>query len=183
MSLMNKIRNPVPGKKLRIHSEARPAGRPVGRWREYWVDNVHEFDGGEDTIGGRPRNGIAEMRQHMSALYESGGMPEAWDDVNGVFLDPEKVVSARAEEMKFFEKLGVYRRVPRALVKEMNGNIVSTKWLDTNKGDKDNPNYRSRFVAREFNQGRDDTLYASTPPLEALRLIISHASTEDENDK
>ena len=33
------------------------------------------------------------------------------------------------------------------------------------------------MVAREFNLGRDDALYASTPPLEALRLIISHAAT------
>ena len=57
--------------------------------------------------------------------------------------------------------------------------MVSVKWLDTNKGDKDNPNYRSRLVAREFNTGKDDTLYASTPPLEALRLIVSHASTVD----
>ena len=55
--------------------------------------------------------------------------------------------------------------------------MVTVKWLDTNKGDRANPNYRSRLVAREFNQGKDDTLYASTPPLEALRLIISHAAT------
>ena len=57
--------------------------------------------------------------------------------------------------------------------------MVTVKWLDTNKGDKDNPNYRSRLVAREFNTGKDDTLYASTPPLEALRVIVSHASTVD----
>ena len=64
-------------------------------------------------------------------------------------------------------------------MREVGGKMVSVKWLDTNKGDKDNPNYRSRLVAREFNTGKDDTLYASTPPLEALRLIVSHASTVD----
>ena len=57
--------------------------------------------------------------------------------------------------------------------------MISVKWLDTNKGDRDNPNYRSRLVGREFNDSKDDTLYASTPPLEALRAIISHASTVD----
>ena len=31
---------------------------------------------------------------------------------------------------------------------------------------------------REFNVGRDDALYASTPPLEALRLIVSYAATQ-----
>ena len=38
-------------------------------------------------------------------------------------------------------------------------------------------NYRSRLAGREFNIGRDDALYASTPPLEALRLIVSYAAT------
>ncbi len=33
------------------------------------------------------------------------------------------------------------------------------------------------MVGREFNVGRDDALYAATPPLEALRVVISHAAT------
>ena len=59
--------------------------------------------------------------------------------------------------------------------------MVSVKWLDTNNGDRNHPNYRSRLVAREYNVGKDDTLYASTPPLEALRSIVSHAATVDPN--
>ena len=62
MSLMDRIMNPIPGKRIRIHSASRPAGRPIGHWPECWVDNVHEFDGGEDVIGDKPRDGIAEMR-------------------------------------------------------------------------------------------------------------------------
>ena len=61
--------------------------------------------------------------------------------------------------------------------------MITVKWLDTNKGDKENPNYRSRLVGREYNEGKDDSLYASTPPLEALRLIVSHAATIEENHK
>ena len=37
--------------------------------------------------------------------------------------------------------------------------------------------YRSRLVGHEFKIGRDDAVYVSTPPLEALRLIVSHAAT------
>ena len=55
--------------------------------------------------------------------------------------------------------------------------MVSVKWLDTNKEDWFSSNHRSRLVDREFNQGQGDTLYASQLPLEALRLIVSHAST------
>ena len=54
------------------------------------------------------------MKAQMSALYEKNGMPEAWDDTNNAFLEPHKVVAARAEVMSFCKKLGVYRRVPRA---------------------------------------------------------------------
>ena len=46
----------------------------------------------------------------MDALYSRHGVPEAWDDMNEVFLDPEAVKFAREEEMAFFKKLGVYRR-------------------------------------------------------------------------
>ncbi len=50
-------------------------------------------------------------------------------------------------------------------------------WSDTNKGDADNPNVRCRLVGKEFRTGPDDALFAITPPLDALRLIISRAST------
>ena len=48
-----------------------------------------------------------------------------------------------------------------------------------NKGDAAHPNYRSRLVGKEFKTYADDALYASTPPLEALRLIMSKAATDD----
>ena len=35
-----------------------------------------------------------------------------------------------------------------------------------------------RLVGREFNVGRDDALYAFTPALEALRLIVSYAAIQ-----
>ena len=50
-----------------------------------------------------------------------------------------------------------------------------------NKGDSEEPEYCPRLVAREFAVGKDDALYAATPPMEALRIIISHAATTPEN--
>ena len=76
--------------------------RPIGGWRCNWLDCMHEPEGGADMYGGRIRNGIEELQTHMSSLYESGGMPEAWDDVNNVSLDPEQVKKAMAEDMPFF---------------------------------------------------------------------------------
>ena len=57
------------------------------------------------------------------------------------------------------------------MIKQVGGRLESVKWLETNKGDWDIPNYRSRLVAMQYNDSKDDTLYASTPPLGALRMI------------
>ena len=50
--------------------------------------------------------------------------------------------------MAFFKKLGVYERVHKSQVQATGGKMITVKWLDTSKGDKDNPNYRSRLVGR-----------------------------------
>ena len=55
---------------------------------------------------------------------------------------------------------------------------VSTKWLDTNKGDSVHLNIRSKSVAREIAHERDTAMFAATPPLEANKLLYSLATTE-----
>ena len=42
-----------------------------------------------------------------------------------------------------------------------------------NKGDTEKPDMRCILVGQEYNTGENDELYASTPPLEALRYVIS----------
>ena len=51
--------------------------------------------------------------------------------------------------------------------------IISTKWLDQNKGDNAAPNYRSRLVRCEFALEKWDDLFAATPLLESLRAILT----------
>ena len=67
--------------------------------------------------------------------------------------------------------------VPRADQRKCNGKIIKTRWIDINKGDATKPNYRSSRVGKEVRTHADDALYASTPLLEALRLIVSRAAT------
>ena len=60
--------------------------------------------------------------------------------------------------------------------------LLSPAWsrrftADVSKGDSEELEDRSRLVGREFAVGRDGALYAVTPPLEAFRIIISHAAT------
>eukprot|EP00972_Heterocapsa_arctica_P060092 8862816-Heterocapsa_arctica.AAC.1 len=48
------------------------------------------------------------------------------------------------------------------------------------KGTEDDPNYQSRIVAKELkatHPGDPAGLYAATPPLEAVKSVISHAAS------
>ena len=55
-------------------------------------------------------------------------------------LDSAKVVAAERAELKRFEEMGVYERVPRAeALNDPEGKFVKVKWVRTNKGwDTDN---------------------------------------------
>ena len=73
--------------------------------------------------------------------------------------------------------MNAYTRCPRSAVEEEGGKTIDVRWIDVNRGDCDDPIYRSILVGREFDTTKDDGLYATTPPLEALRLIGSYAAT------
>ena len=98
----------------------------------------------------------------------------AIDDVSGQVLDPKLMVAARRDELAYFREMGVYDKVDVAECwKETGKPPIGVRWVDINKGDSTNPNYRSRLVAKEFNTGVCPELYAATPPSECLRLMLS----------
>ena len=55
---------------------------------------------------------------------------------------------------------------------------IKLRWIDINKGDKVNPEYRSRIVAKDFKIDKRWDVFAATPPLEALKMLISLWMTE-----
>ena len=58
--------------------------------------------------------------------------------------------------------------VTRAEQEQSLGKIIGVGWVDMNKGDSEDPEYRYRLVGREFAVGKDDALYAVTPSIEGL---------------
>ena len=101
------------------------------------------------------------------------------DDISGNRLDTAAVVAARQEELGFIRSYNVYVHAPIGECwKETGKGPISTKWIDTNKGDVVHPNIRSRFVAREIAHDKDTAMFAATPPLEANKLLYSLAVTE-----
>ncbi len=45
--------------------------------------------------------------------------------------------------------------------------------MDTNKGDKEKPEYRCRLEAKEIKKDRREDLFAAAPPLEAKKVLLS----------
>ena len=115
-------------------------------------------------------------------LHENSGNMEAFDDVTNESLIPELVMKARAEELKYFDEMGVYEYATLDECKRVTGKSpIGTRWIDINKGDSTKTNYRSRLVAKEFKVDVRPDLFAATPPTECLRLLLSKASEHKDN--
>ena len=101
-----------------------------------------------------------------------------WDNVSGKPLKAEKVQAARLEECEVIKSMGVWEPIPRP----KNEKVITTRWVDVNKGDEIKRKYRSRFVAREIKKKGDGLsswtdFFASMPPITALRVLFSLAVT------
>ena len=108
-------------------------------------------------------------------------MATAWDDVSGAELNPKEVKKAREKEMGYVNGKKVWTKIPRRKALQRGWKIIKTKWIDINKGDAICPNYRSRIVGMEFNDGSVAGLFAATPPLETLKLLISELATVEQD--
>ena len=125
------------------------------QWKDYCAVEVDEGDA---------RTWVCEI--------EEDGDDDVEMDNSFPQLDPQKVAEARAEELAYMQKRGLWTvvPVPEGVVP------VSVRWVDVLKA---KGTTRSRLVARDFkgdDRGRDD-LFAATPPLEAIRMLISRAAT------
>ena len=150
--------------------------QPIGSYPKHWSDALHDNDGHGLATTITNTDGEEALMRELNVLMCQNGVAYAYDDVSNAALIPDLVNKARKLEMELFADMGVYTRVDRSSIR---GKIIKTRWIDVNKGDSVRTNYRSRLVGKEFKTYADDSLYASTPPLEATRLIMSRAATDD----
>ena len=99
-----------------------------------------------------------------------------YDEYTCETLPPDLVLKAKRDELAFSRKKGVWRTAPRS--KTRGARVIGTRWACCNKGDKENPDIRCRLVCQEVNTYESDKFFAATPPLEALRLIVSLAAED-----
>jgi hypothetical protein len=122
-----------------------------------------------------------ENNQDLEKTPENGYSGRYKDDLTGQVLKDELVRAARAQELGYFAQKGVWEKRPRQeCYEKTKKSPISVRWVDVNKQDDFNPTYRSRLVARQM-KALDKSgacYFAPTPPIEALRTVLSLAVTE-----
>ena len=139
---------------------------------------------GDQSLRGA-REEVRKLEKKYKIVEEDNTMEleMAWDDVSGAALDPERVKKARQEEIDYIHKMMLYTKMPiNECVKATGRQPISFRWIDINKGDSETPNYRSRLVAREINTHKREDLFAATPPLEAMKTILSMTATANKGE-
>ena len=106
----------------------------------------------------------------------ASGIKATYDEYTGETLPDDLVDQGKREELEFFRKKGVWRVIPRSRTR--GARVIGTRWVCCNKGDAQNPDIRCRLVCQEVNTYDSDKFFAATPPLEALRMILSFAAED-----
>ena len=129
---------------------------------------------------GRTLGTVCMVEEHKLEEEEfNEDIKRYWDDMSGKELDPRLVSKARLEDMEEFRKHKVYVKVRiEECLRKTGKKPIGSRWVDINKGDESDPEYRSRLVAKEIKKDNSQDLFAATPPLEAKKLLMSLAMTE-----
>ena len=107
-----------------------------------------------------------------------------YDAITGKILDYALVKAARKEEIGYYRMMNVYTKVDRRKAYEKTGKApIKVRWVDHNKGTDDKPMIRSRLVAKEIKVSDKPELFAATPPLEAVKMVISEAADKSGKEK
>ena len=121
---------------------------------------------------------LVETRHGQLLKFDSGEGP-FFDDLTKQQLPTALVKSARKKELDDSEMKTVWNRVPAQDAWKLSGRPpITVWWVDVNKGDDEVPNIRSFLVARHIRGCNEDPMFAPTPPLEALRTVLSYATTD-----
>ena len=107
------------------------------------------------------------------------GEERFYDDIAGDELLAHLVKEARKLEVHYFRQMKEYSKVQWAEAMTVTGKPhIKVRWVDVNKGDKANPNYRSRLVAKEIKTDALTEYFAAMPPLAALKVLLTLAATK-----
>ena len=83
-------------------------------------------------------------------------LAEAWNDIDGEELYPEMERKARALQMEWCRTMNVHEKRPiDVCVDKTKKPPIKVKWIDHNKGDRQNMSVWSTLVAKQINTGKE----------------------------
>ena len=125
--------------------------------------------------------GVGEI---CNVEHEEPNWQRYYDDLTGKELVREMVEAARREELKVVREMKVWSHAPRELCLQETGKPpIKLRWVDINKGDEEQPVYRSRIVAKEIRTHARPDLFTATPPLEYAKYLISCAASRQSEER
>ena len=118
------------------------------------------------SLGEEPN--VLELDEYTEELFN------VFDSISGTRLDPELLKASRQVELDFMSRLGVYRKRPRTWATDRSIPVIPTKWVDVNKGNAEQPEYRSRLCGGELKRWglKKPGTFASMGPLECLTFLF-----------
>ena len=103
------------------------------------------------------------------------------DEYTGETLPPQLIRDAIEDELNYFNSKVWQMSTMEEMQKVPDHILVRSRWVLCNKGDAQAPDVRARLVSCELNKGdRNDMFSASTPPLEAKRMLFARYVSERE---
>ena len=135
--------------------------------------SVHEINGTS-----RMQDEMEKLMHHDEQELLSLWRGWLWKDNKGGWLDPELCAKARREEVEYIRRHKMYTRVRRlACLSETDKALIKTGWTETDKGQPGKLSVHGRWVGKKSQTHARPELYASTPPLEALKVVLSEVPT------
>ena len=111
--------------------------------------------------------------------FESKYMTDDWAENNteeDLSWVPEHLINeAKKEELTNLDHMKTFHEISEEEACQLPDVVrVDARWVVTNKGTKERPKIKGRLVCREFAQKDGMDLFAGTPGLAAVRLLLSH---------
>ena len=152
-----------------------------------WGEVIHEAtlvqlekrEGEEEWMPSKEPGWLVLECEEQKSVYYLDSEGRYWDEGSHKLLDSDGVIVARLDEIQQIRNHNVYEKVPLEECHQRTGKApIKVKWVDINKGDEINKEYRSRLVAKEIKRDKREDLFAATPSLEAKKMLFSMAVTE-----
>ena len=105
------------------------------------------------------------------------------DEYTGEELPLAETKAAIANELDYFCQHVWVGADSASVYSTPESKTIPSRWVFCNKGDSETPDVRARLVGCEINTYKDDSFYASTPPLDAKRMLFSDFSTRRTDSK